>query len=111
MSVSKSKVYEWVGDILAARKADRNNLVYRLHLLGWTQQEISNICGCAQSTISQNILSQIPDMEKMIIQTVDEMKEPMSKAAEKLYIDETLAWALYLILCVVSYPFRTNNIQ
>lgn len=95
LSVSKRSVYDWVGDILAARKANRNNLIYRLHLLGWTQREIAETCKCSVGTVNAEC-SKIAELQKLNKHYVDEMKEPMAKAAEKLYIDETLAWAIHL---------------
>jgi hypothetical protein len=72
-----------------------NNLIYRLKLLGWQNQQIADLVDVHRNTIS-NECTKIPELEKMCKNYHDEMKEPMSQAAEKLYIDETLAWTLYL---------------
>jgi len=41
--VTEKTVSQWVSDIRARFYASRSAIIYRLQLLGWTQQEIGNM--------------------------------------------------------------------
>ena len=50
---------------LLREKAKREAIVYRLSLLGWTQEEIGRLIGRGQSTVSE-ILSEILNVKNAI---------------------------------------------
>ena len=64
LDVSKSSAGDYVADIRARRKEAQKMTAYRLHRLGWTQQEQADKVGIkSQGTYSRDFLSQFPDLE------------------------------------------------
>lgn len=55
VSVSQRTVYSWVSHILNRAKAGRESKAWRLAKLGWTQKEIAERLGVAQSVVSEDI--------------------------------------------------------
>lgn len=53
--VSIGTIKEWISDIRTRQKGTRNNLIYRLSTLGWTQEEIADKVGLSQPRILQII--------------------------------------------------------
>ena len=92
--VSPRTVREWVNDIKARQKAEREAIVYRLNLLGWTQEEMAEAIGRAQQRVSQ-ILQEMADLPKLVKSFLDR-GESIKDVAEKLGIDIQLAWAIAL---------------
>jgi len=61
---SQQRISEWTADIRARQTANRDCLIKKLSLLGWTQEEIGQKVGIAQRTVS-HILSQNTDFGKI----------------------------------------------
>ncbi|MFW9877500.1 MAG: hypothetical protein ACFFG0_30810 [Candidatus Thorarchaeota archaeon] len=53
--VTRKTINNWISDIRARQKGSRDNLIYRLSALGWTQSEIANKLNIAQNTVSMII--------------------------------------------------------
>jgi len=51
-AVPQRTVSDWIGPIRARQKGSRDNLIYRLSFLGWTQQEIADSLGLTQQAVS-----------------------------------------------------------
>ena len=51
LGISQQTVHDWIADIRAKQTASRNNLIYRLMFLGWTQQEIAEKTRLTDRTI------------------------------------------------------------
>jgi len=94
LGVSQQTVSSWVSDIKLRQKAERQAIIYKLNLLGWTQEEIGKAVNLTQQAISDKI-SDLPELVKLV-KTLLDRGEPVEKAAEKLKIDLTLAWAILL---------------
>ena len=50
-----AKCQNFSTDIRTRQRGTRNNLIYRLSFLGWTQEEIADVVGLKQNTISMII--------------------------------------------------------
>ena len=94
LGVALSTIYEWVGDLIAKSKAQRNNLIYKLYRLGWTQIEIAEKVGLTQGAISQELL-EIPNLEKLIKKDLEGGKS-VAEIAEYYLIDVPLTLSLIL---------------
>ena len=94
LGVSRQTVGNWVTDIKLMQKAEREAIVHKLNLLGWTQEEIGKIIDKSQDRVSQ-ILREMPELANLV-KTLLDRGESVEKVAEKLKIDLTLAWALVL---------------
>jgi len=53
LGISQQTVNNWISDIRAEQKASRNNKIYKLSLLGWTQKEIAESVGISRGRIAQ----------------------------------------------------------
>jgi hypothetical protein len=51
--VSRQTVNNWIKDIRAKQRGSRNNIIYKLSLLGWAQEEIGDVVGLDQSVIAK----------------------------------------------------------
>ena len=94
--VTQATVNGWISDIRARQKASRNNLIYRLSLLGWKQDEIAEKTELTQPRIKQ-IINNISTYK--IYNSLSEWIEKgktIEQAAEKLEIDQTVAWTIHL---------------
>jgi len=92
LGVTQPTVHNWIYDIRARQSASRNNLIYRLNGLGWTQEEIANIDGRNQPAIAgiiKNINYDKIDNSLKAGKSIEEVA-----AFEGL--DLTLTWALAL---------------
>jgi len=49
--VSKSTINGWISDIRARQRGTRNNLIYRLNFMGWTQEMIAEKVGMSREGI------------------------------------------------------------
>jgi len=94
LGIPPRTVSEWVKDIKLRQKAKREAVVYRLNLLGWTQEEMADAIGRSQRRVGQ-ILEEMADLPKFLKMFLDR-GESVEDAAEKLGIDIQLAWALAL---------------
>lgn len=97
LGVRRQRISEWIADIRARQTAGRDCLIKKLHLLGWTQDEIGRKVGIAQRTVS-NILSSFADFGKTAkeLQTFLTQGKSMEWIAEHYSIDLQLAWAIRL---------------
>jgi DNA methylase len=64
LHISKSTAGEYVADIRARRKEAQKTIAYRLHLLGWTQEEIAEQVGITRDQYTRGFLCAFPDLEK-----------------------------------------------
>mgnify|MGYP000274194286 CR=1 FL=1 len=92
LGVTRQTINIWISDIRARQKTNRNSIIIRLSLLGWTQGKISERVGINQQRISQitnnanfgnigNLLSRGHNMEYI---------------ASHFQMDLALAWAIRL---------------
>jgi len=96
LGVAQQTVHDWIADIRAKQTASRNNIIYRLSFLGWTQHEIADKTGLDQSVVSR--IMQNTEIGKIHNFINDQLKKgnTIEQAAEKLEIDHTLAWTIHL---------------
>lgn len=52
-NASQQSINNWIGPIRARQKGSRDNLIYRLSALGWTQTEIGDKLNITQQTVAQ----------------------------------------------------------
>jgi len=64
-SESGGRAHAYVADILARSREQKKYTAYRLHRLGWTQEEIGQVIGIDQGHVSR-ILCEFPELEKGI---------------------------------------------
>ena len=95
-SLHPRTVRDWIQSIRAKQKAKRDRIIFKLSMLGWTQEEIANVTGINQQSVS-NITKngEIAKMRNSISDWLSQGKT-VEEAAEKLEIDATLAWAVHL---------------
>jgi len=94
--LARKTVSDWVSNIRASQKAKRDRIIFKLSMLGWTQEEIAETTGITQGRISQNINNgEIAKINNSISDWLSQGKT-VEEAAEKLEIDATLAWAIHL---------------
>lgn len=80
-----------IGDIVRAR-----DIIFRLHLLGWTQEEIGKIKGVELSQDAVSLrLRELPNLVKLVKDGFAK-KKPIGEMAQYYNIGETLTWALVL---------------
>ncbi len=94
LGVRQSTVSNWVSDIKLKQKAERQAVIYRLNLLGWTQEEIAEALGLTQQAIAEKIqiLSELLKLVKTFLDRGDSVEE----MADKLKLDLQLAWCMTL---------------
>jgi DNA modification methylase/plasmid maintenance system antidote protein VapI len=90
-----SYISKLIGEEVRRRKVTRDAQILRLHLLGWRQEEIADVFGVNQSTVSrimQNLTSQILHIQE---QFYDKHKQ-VEEIAEFYGLDITTAWSIIL---------------
>ena len=92
--VTEMTVSDWIKAIRARQKASRDNLIYRLNMLGWTQREIAKQIGVDHSTIS-NILLKSKELYKFT-KTEYSQGKSIEEIAEFYGLDLTLTRAILL---------------
>jgi transcriptional regulator with XRE-family HTH domain len=94
---SDRTVRDWVKDIRASQQAKRNKIIFKLSLLGWTQEEIAKVTGISDRQV-RNITGNNGELAKISASISDWLSQgkTVSEAAEKLEIEPILAWAIYL---------------
>jgi hypothetical protein len=79
----------------ARRKEEQKAIAYRLHALGWTQEEICPVIGTAQSNFKRDFLSQFPaletDVKKLLVDG-----HPHLDIANRLNLSPILVWHIAL---------------
>lgn len=94
--LSDRTVRGWIQHIRAGQRARRDRDIYRLSMLGWTQEEIAGTTGINRQRVAQ--IASNGEIAK-IGASIEDWKskgKTIAEAAEKLEIDATLAWAIYL---------------
>jgi len=92
---STSYISKLIGDELRKRRMSRDAQIYRLHLLGWTQQEISSLFGLTQGAASQIIkkfTSEVSNIQKQFL----ERQKTVEEIAKFYNLDDITAWAVIL---------------
>lgn len=96
INVSKSTAANYVADIRARRKEQQKMTAYRLHRLGWTQEEQAEAIGYkSQGSYHKDFLSQFPELEKEIKKILDS-GIPHLDVAERFNMPLILVWAIDL---------------
>jgi hypothetical protein len=94
-SVTQQTISSWVSDIRARFYASRDSLIYKLSLIGRTQQEIAQQFGLDQPRISQ-IISELAELKTLIQSDFNEKRKSIEEICQYYHIDEPLAWAIVL---------------
>lgn len=96
LGVRQQTISNWVSDIKRRYDASQDNIIFRLHLLGWTQEEIGKVKGVelVHSVISER-LSELPKLVKTTKESYSK-KKSIAEIAEYHNIDQTLTWTLIL---------------
>jgi len=96
LGVSQQTISNWVGDIKRRYESSQDNIIFRLHLLGWTQEEIGKIKGVELSQDAVSLrLRELPNLVKLVKDGFAK-KKPIAEMAQYYNIGETLTWALVL---------------
>ena len=95
LPVSKSSASDYVADIRARRREAQKMTAYRLHRLGWTQEEVAQTIGISQSSYAEGILSEFPSLENPIKKLLDS-GIPHLDVAERYNMPLILVWAIDL---------------
>ncbi|GAI06593.1 unnamed protein product, partial [marine sediment metagenome] len=74
----------------------QDNIIFRLHLLGWTQEEIGKVKGVEldQSNVNRR-LCELPELVKRLKDSFAK-KKSIAEIAQYYNIGQTLTWALVL---------------
>jgi hypothetical protein len=94
-AISASTAGAYVGDIRARRREAQKVIAYRLHLLGWTQEEIAQQVGVAQNHYARDFLHQFPALENGVKKVLDS-GIPHLDVAERFHLPLVLVHALDL---------------
>lgn len=107
---SERAVRGYIRDLKARYELQRDLMIFKLYLLGWTQEQIGKAVGLTQQTISQKIPTkngktadfcryQFPELvSETAASIVSDYKKgfPVSEIAEKNKWPEPLVWAVVL---------------
>jgi DNA modification methylase len=94
LDVSKSSAGDYVADIRARRREQQRTTAYRLHRLGWIQEEIAGALGVSRDTY-KTFLGEFPDLEKAPKKLLDD-GIPHLDIAERFNMPLILVWAIDL---------------
>lgn len=96
LGVSQQTISNWVGDIKRRYEASQDNIIFRLHLLGWTQEEIGKVKGVQLSRSGVELrLTELPNLVKLSKENFTK-KKSIAEIAQYYNIGQTLTWALVL---------------
>ena len=95
LDISKSRAGDFTADIRARRKEQQKMTAYRLHRLGWTQEEIAEVVGITRDSYTSSFLCGFPDLEKDTKNLLAE-GHPHLDVAERYNMPLILAWAIDL---------------
>jgi hypothetical protein len=90
--VPRQTMHDWVHPTRARQRASRESVILRLHLLGWTQEEIGQAVGLSQPQVKEIIGN--ADFGKT--DSFLAKGKSVEEVADILGYDLTLAWALRL---------------
>lgn len=95
--VTPQWVSECVSDILAERRMSRDAFIYKLSLLGWTQQDIVHVIEeiNTQSTISE-IIAELKELNSTIQDDFYVKRKPIDEVIKYHHLNVPLAWAIIL---------------
>lgn len=107
---SERAVRDYIRDLKARYELQRDLTIFKLHLLGWTQEQIGEVVGLARNTISQKLTvknGEIADLDRhklpeLVSETaasiVSDYRKgfPVAEIAEKNKWPEPLVWAVVL---------------
>ena len=92
LGVIQQTVNSWISDIRARQRAGRDIIIVRLNRLGWSQEQIAHVVGMSQNRISEIIgNANFSEIDNLRSQGRD-----MSYIAGHYQMDLALAWALRL---------------
>jgi hypothetical protein len=94
-AVETETISRWVSDIRAKFYASRDSQIYRLSLLGWTQEEIGQLFELRQNTIS-DIIGGLTQIKTAVMDAFFKEHKTIEEICSYFQIDEVLAWALVL---------------
>jgi len=93
-NVTHPTIKNWIGDIRAKQKGSRDNLIYKLHMLGWGPSEISMVINLNISSISTKI-SKFKEFTKSK-KSEFESGKTIKQIAEYEGLDLITTWAIIL---------------
>ncbi len=64
---TEKSISRWISDIRTKQKSTRNNLIYKLHLLGWGSPQIEPIVGIDGSTV-RGIVENLPKVRNQLLE-------------------------------------------
>lgn len=107
---SQARVSDWVSSLKQEYYASQDNIIFRLRLLGWTQEEIGKVKGVEleHNTVSIR-LSKLSELINLTKEAYVKNKKPISEIAKYYRIEETLAWALVLNELLDNERFEMLN--
>ena len=94
LNISMGTVHGYVADILAQRREEQKMTALRLHLLGWTQDEIGESVGMSQRSIGK-FLEEFSDLKKLLKNLMAE-GHLHTDIAKRYNMPLILVWALDL---------------
>ena len=91
-SLSKNRISELIGSVVASRNTSRDAIIYRLYLLGWTNEEIGKMVGLTEGSIRGN------RKNSNFTKITNEYKQgkPIEQIAEYYGLDLTTTYAIRL---------------
>ena len=92
---SPSYMSEMIGAEVRKRRMSRDAQIYRISLLGWTQQEIGELFGLTQQAIAKittNFASEISSIQNQFY----EKHKPIEEIAKFYNLDDITVWAIVL---------------
>lgn len=95
LGVSDDTAGGYVSDITARRKEQRRTIAFRLHRLGWTQQEIADKLGFTEGNYRKQFFVLFPDLVKGAKNLLDS-GIPHLEVAERFNMPLILIWAIDL---------------
>jgi len=93
----KKTVNNWISDIRAKQRGTRNNRVYKLDLLGWTQEEIAKVVKITRQRVQQ--IAKDGNFSKIC--NYFKSGTPIHKIAGYYGLDLVTSWAIVLAAMVV----------
>jgi len=97
LGVARTTIHNWIARIRAEQDASRDSFIYKLRLLGWTQEEIVSVEKInvdTQQAVS-DVLQKLSELTKLVKEDY-ENKKPIDEIAKYYRIDLPLVWALIL---------------
>ncbi len=92
LGVAQQTVNTWISDIRARQKSDRNAVILRLNILGWTQAQIADVAKLSRSRVSEIVgNTNFGNFDTLLSRGHD-----MEYIANHYNIDLPLAWAMRL---------------